>query len=126
MWMPSTNSVPGSRTGQACIMNAFKLRLAFSIFTGSSRNLGSFKEPLEVIEFFIAESRVVNRWFIVYSMSQFDLFGLRRETLQQRLTIPGHMTIYGWSLWGRGSSAGRVQLAPHPPPERPWAGCRLL
>src|ERR1017187_18800 len=89
MWMPSTNSVPGSRTGQACIMNAFKLRLAFSIFSGSIWNLGSFKEPLEVIEFFIGESRVVNRWFIVYSMGQFDLFGLRRETLQQRLNSPG-------------------------------------
>src|ERR1022692_799476 len=89
MGMPSTNSVLGSRTGQACIMNAFKLRLAFSIFSGSIWNLGSFKEPLEVIEFFIGESRVVNRWFIVYSMGQFDLFGLRRETLQQRLNSPG-------------------------------------
>src|ERR1017187_3462041 len=89
MWMPSTNSVLGSRTGQACIMNAFKLRLAFSIFSGSIWSLGSFKEPLKVIEFFIGESRVVNRWFIVYSMGQFDLFGLRRETLQQRLNSPG-------------------------------------
>jgi hypothetical protein len=32
----------GSRTGQACIMNAFKLRLAFYTFTGSGWNLGSF------------------------------------------------------------------------------------
>src|ERR1035441_2980210 len=72
MWMPSTNSVPGSRIGQACIMKAFKLRLAFSIFSGSIWNLGSFQEPLEVIEFFIGEPRVVNRWFIVYSMGQLD------------------------------------------------------
>jgi hypothetical protein len=49
-------------------MNAFKLRRALSIFTGSSWNLGPFKEPLEVIEFFIAESRVINCRFIVYSM----------------------------------------------------------
>jgi hypothetical protein len=42
-----------------------------------------------VIEFFIGESRVVNCWFIVYSMGQFDLFGLGRETLQQRLNRPG-------------------------------------
>jgi hypothetical protein len=89
MWMPSTNSVPGSRTGQACIMNAFKLRLAFSIFTGSSWNLGSFEEPVEMLEFFIAESRVVNRRFIVYSLRQSDLFGLGRQTLQQRLNSPG-------------------------------------
>src|ERR1035441_5272830 len=87
--MPSTNSVPGSRTGQACTMNALKLRLAFSSFTDCSWNLGSFQEPVEVLEFFVAESRVVNRGFIVYSMGQFDLFGLRRETLQQRLNSPG-------------------------------------
>src|ERR1039458_6454475 len=87
--MPSTNSVPGSRTGQACPMNALKLCLAFSSFTDCSWNLGSFQEPVEVLEFFVAESRVVNRWFIVYSMGQFDLFGLRRETLQQRLNSPG-------------------------------------
>src|ERR1700732_222077 len=89
MWMPSTNSVPGSRTGQACITNAFNRRLAFSIFTGSSWNLGSCEEPLEVLEFFIAESRVVNCRFIFYSMGQSDLFGLGRETLQQRLNSPG-------------------------------------
>ena len=70
-------------------MKAFKLRLAFSIFSGSIWNLGSFKEPLEVIEFFIGKSRVVNCWFIVYSMGKFDLFGLRRETLQQSLNRPG-------------------------------------
>src|ERR1017187_1554597 len=87
--MPSTNSVPGSRTGQACTMNALKLRLAFSSFTDCSWNLGSFQEPVEVLEFFVAESHVVNRGFIVYSMGQFDLFGLRRETLQQRLNSPG-------------------------------------
>src|ERR1035437_6870783 len=87
--MPSTNSVPGSRTGQACPMNALKLRLAFSSFTDCSWNLGSFQEPVEVLEFFVAKSRVVNRGFIVYSMGQFDLFGLRRETLQQRLNSPG-------------------------------------
>src|SRR5664280_1087478 len=87
--MPSTNSVPGSRTGQACTMNALKLRLAFSSFTDCRWNLGSFQEPVEVLEFFVAESRVVNRGFIVYSMGQFDLFGLRRETLQQRLNSPG-------------------------------------
>jgi hypothetical protein len=88
MWMPSTNSVPGSRIGQAWITNAFRLRLAFSSFTGSSWNLGSFQEPLEVFEFFIAESRVINGWFIVSSMGQFDLFGLWRETLEQGLNSP--------------------------------------
>ena len=86
----------GSRTGQACIMNAFKLRLAFSVFTGSSWNLGSFQEPFEVLEFFIAESLVVNCGFIVYSMGQSDLFGLRRETLQQRLNSPGFMLARGF------------------------------
>src|SRR5258708_24278925 len=89
MWMPSTRSVLGSRICQACIRKAFKLRLAFSVFTASRRNFGSFQEPLELIDFLIAESRVINCGFIVYSMGQFDLFGFGSETLQQRLNRPG-------------------------------------
>ena len=89
MWMPSTNSVLGSRTCHACITNSFKLRLACSIFTASSRNLASFQEPFKLSEFFIAVSGVINCGFIVNSMGQFDQLRFGGETLQQCLNGPG-------------------------------------
>jgi len=88
MWRPSTNSVLGSRIGQACTKNAFRLRLALSVFTRSNWNLGSFKQFFESIEFLVAESGVVNCRFIVHAMGQPNLFGLGREALQQSLNRP--------------------------------------
>src|ERR1035438_4804816 len=63
--MLSTNSVLGSSTGHASITNSFRLRRAFSIFTSSSWNPGPFQEPLDLIEFFSAESGVVDIGFIL-------------------------------------------------------------
>src|SRR5216683_5080348 len=70
MWMPATNSVLGSRTGQACITNALKLSRAFSVFTCSSGNSCSRKELLTLVEFFFD---VIGGWFIVHSMGHLSL-----------------------------------------------------
>src|ERR1051326_417074 len=63
--MPSTNSVLGSRTGQACITKALKLNRAFSVFTASKGNSVSTKYRIASIEFFFFfESGVINRALI--------------------------------------------------------------
>src|SRR5216683_6604493 len=89
MWMPSTNSVLGSKTGQACMTKALKLRRALSVFTCSSWNSRSFIKLLELIELFVVKSGEINSWFIVGSMGHVDLFGFGRQSLQQGLHRPG-------------------------------------
>ncbi len=48
-----------------------------------------FQDAFELLKVFIAESGVIHRGFIVFTMGQFDLLGFGGKTLQQRLNGPG-------------------------------------